>query len=141
MCAPPPPPPPPPPPHVPATYVCPSPSLSPSCASYICVPLPLPFPLPFSLPQDIDEENCRKFPKIYTLGQQNKEFNYYLFFLTLVKGILTSGAIFFVLFALLINNVHPGTGFELDYESFQFMTAAALTIVVNVEVGEHGCGG
>ena len=58
-----------------------------------------------------------------------------------MKGVLTSGAIFFVLFALLLNNVNPGTGFELDYESFQFMTAAALTIVVNVEVGEHGCGG
>ena len=35
--------------------------------------------------------------------------------------------------------MHPGTGFELDYESFQFMIAAALTVVVNIEVGMYIC--
>lgn len=35
--------------------------------------------------------------------------------------------------------MHPGTGFELDYESFQFMIAAALTVVVNIEVGMYVC--
>lgn len=62
-----------------------------------------------------------------------------LFFLTLGKGILTSITIFFVLFGIFVDNMHPGTGFELDYESFQFMIAAALTVVVNIEVGMYVC--
>ena len=98
-----------------------------------CYPPP-PLPPPPPHPQDVDEENCRKYPRLYVLGQKNKEFNYFIFFLTLGKGILTSVTIFFVLFGIFFDNVHPGTGFELDYESFQFMIAAALTIVVNIEV-------
>ena len=47
---------------------------------------------------------------------------------------MTAFLIFFVLFGVSYNAFLPGVGYELDYDSFTFMTAGALTLIVNLQV-------
>ena len=74
------------------------------------------------------------YPQLYILGQKHVQFNSYLFVLSLVKGILNAGVIFFVLMGATLYNVLPGGGFEVDYETMTYMAAGVLTLVVNIQV-------
>ena len=54
--------------------------------------------------------------------------------MSLGKGIMTAFLIFFFLFGLTFGGVLPVSGYELDYDTFAFMAAGALTLIVNVQV-------
>ena len=90
-------------------------------------------PTPPSLSQDVDEDNCYRYPQLYIAGQQNKNFNIIIFVRSLIKGIYVAVVFFFILFGLTFLNFLP-EGYEWDYQSFGVAASGALTVIVNFQV-------
>lgn len=88
----------------------------------------------------MDEDNCYRFPQLYITGQQNKNFNSFIFARSLIKGIYVAIVFFFVLFGMTLFNFYPG-GYEWDYQSFGVAASGALTLIVNLQVSVCVCGG
>ena len=94
-------------------------------------------PPPPPLPQDVSESDCYRFPQLYIAGQQNKNFNNFIFFRSLMKGIYVAIAFFFMLFGMTAFNQYP-SGYEWDYQSYSLAASGALTIIVNLQVLCYG---
>ena len=69
----------------------------------------------------------------YTPGQNNEFFNKKIFAESVIHGILTSCIIFFVPYLSVSNSTRPGGMTQADLQSFGFMVATIMVIVVNLE--------
>jgi phospholipid-translocating ATPase len=85
------------------------------------------------LDQDVDEDNCYRFPELYIAGQQDKRFNKWIFLRSLMKGVYVAVVFFFILMGMTLTNFFP-EGYEWDYQSFGLAASGALTITVNLQV-------
>jgi phospholipid-translocating ATPase len=85
------------------------------------------------LDQDVDEDNCYRFPELYIAGQQDKRFNKWIFLRSLMKGVYVAVVFFFILMGMTLTNFFP-EGYEWDYQSFGLAASGALTITVNLQI-------
>ena len=69
----------------------------------------------------------------YSPGQNKEFFNKKIFAESVIHGILTSCIIFFVPYLSVSNSSRPGGMTQADLQSFGFMIATIMVIVVNLE--------
>ncbi|XP_032239636.2 phospholipid-transporting ATPase ID isoform X2 [Nematostella vectensis] len=85
--------------------------------------------------QDVNHENCIRYPKLYVPGQQNIMFNKRVFAYSLFYGSLTSLWLYFLAYGVLgfvtIDSVGRDTS---NLKFFGTAVAATLVVVVNVEI-------
>ena len=121
-------------------YACMHPSLCVCVCVCVCVLHKCTFIIHFVFMymQDVTEEMCYKYPRLYIAGQQNKRFNRITFLLSLFKGIVAALSIFFVLFGFTYLNV-MSQGFDWDYQSVGYAASGALVVIVNLQVNALCC--
>lgn len=86
------------------------------------------------LDQDVSENGCSKYPRLYVPGQTNLLFNKKIFFLSLLYGALTSLAIFFLSYGAFHDDI-ANDGLETSsVYFFGTVVAAVLVVVVNIEI-------
>ncbi|XP_063305087.1 probable phospholipid-transporting ATPase IM [Pelobates fuscus] len=85
--------------------------------------------------QDVNEQNCMDYTKLYEPGQLNLLFNKRRFFICIAHGIYTSFALFFVPFGAFFNTAGEDGKHISDYQSFAVTVATSLVIVVSVQIG------
>ena len=74
------------------------------------------------------------FPQIYCVGQEDKLFNKFVFFQSVLHGVWHSIVIFFVTVGL-YSNYTDSSGLDYtDYYSFVAAIQANLVLVVNIQV-------
>ncbi|KFQ20450.1 putative phospholipid-transporting ATPase IK, partial [Mesitornis unicolor] len=84
------------------------------------------------LEQDVSAKKSLEFPELYVLGQQDELFNYRVFGITLLHGVSTSLASFYI--ALWAFEDHVGSKAVGDYESFAVTVATSALLSVLVEI-------
>ncbi|XP_062998720.1 probable phospholipid-transporting ATPase IM [Elgaria multicarinata webbii] len=84
--------------------------------------------------QDVDEQNCLNFPKLYEPGQLNLLFNKHRFFICIAHGIYTSVVLFFIPYGAFYDAAGEDGNHIADYQSFAVTIATSLIIVVSVQV-------
>uniref|UniRef100_G1MU03 Phospholipid-transporting ATPase n=1 Tax=Meleagris gallopavo TaxID=9103 RepID=G1MU03_MELGA len=84
------------------------------------------------LEQDVSAKKSLWFPELYTIGQQDKLFNYRIFSVTLLHGVSTSLTSFYI--ALWAFEDHVGSRTVGDYESFSVTVATSALLSVLVEI-------
>ncbi|KAM6236028.1 phospholipid-transporting ATPase IK [Porphyrio hochstetteri] len=84
------------------------------------------------LEQDVSAKKSLEFPELYVIGQQEKLFNYRVFSVTLLHGVSTSLASFYI--ALWAFEDHVGSKVVGDYESFAITVATSALLSVLVEI-------
>lgn len=89
-------------------------------------------------PQDVNEENCYRHPKLYIAGQTNKNFTVFTFARSVGKGIWVAFVVFFVLMGMTLFNEYPA-GWEWDFQSFGLAASGALVIIVNLQASNIQC--
>ncbi|NXK55777.1 AT8B3 ATPase, partial [Chauna torquata] len=82
--------------------------------------------------QDVSAKKSLEFPELYTVGQQDKLFNYRIFGVTLLHGVSTSLASFYI--ALWAFKDSVGSRVVGDYESFSVTVATSALLSVLVEI-------
>ncbi|XP_040446384.1 phospholipid-transporting ATPase IK [Falco naumanni] len=84
------------------------------------------------LEQDVSAKKSLEFPELYMIGQQDELFNYRVFGVTLLHGVSTSLASFYI--ALWAFEDHVGSKAVGDYESFAITVATSALLSVLVEI-------
>ncbi|NXE98286.1 AT8B3 ATPase, partial [Menura novaehollandiae] len=84
------------------------------------------------LEQDVSAKKSLEFPELYVVGQQDELFNYRVFGVTLLHGVGTSLASFYI--TLWAFEDHVGTRAVGDYESFSVTVAMSALLSVLVEI-------
>ncbi|NXX10931.1 AT8B3 ATPase, partial [Podargus strigoides] len=84
------------------------------------------------LEQDVSAKKSLEFPELYVIGQQDKLFNYRVFGITLLHGVSTSLASFYI--ALWAFQDHVGSKAVGDYESFAITVATSALLSVLMEI-------
>ncbi|KAM9620005.1 phospholipid-transporting ATPase IK [Morphnus guianensis] len=84
------------------------------------------------LEQDVSAKKSLEFPELYVIGQQDELFNYRVFGITLLHGVSTSLASFYI--ALWAFEDHVGSKVVGDYESFAVTVATSALLSVLVEI-------
>ncbi|NWW49338.1 AT8B3 ATPase, partial [Pedionomus torquatus] len=84
------------------------------------------------LEQDVSAKKSLEFPELYVIGQQDKLFNYRIFSVTLLHGVSTSLASFYI--ALWAFQDHVGSKAVGDYESFAVTVATSSLLSVLMEI-------
>ncbi|NXI73727.1 AT8B3 ATPase, partial [Anseranas semipalmata] len=84
------------------------------------------------LEQDISAKKSLEFPELYAIGQQDELFNYRIFVVTLLHGVSTSLASFYI--ALWAFRDCVGSKVVGDYESFSVTVATSALLSVLVEI-------
>ncbi|NXT00196.1 AT8B3 ATPase, partial [Jacana jacana] len=84
------------------------------------------------LEQDVSARKSLEFPELYVIGQQDKLFNYRVFSVTLLHGVSTSLASFYI--ALWAFQDHVGSVAVGDYESFAITVATSALLSVLMEI-------
>ncbi|NXT75219.1 AT8B3 ATPase, partial [Zapornia atra] len=84
------------------------------------------------LEQDVSAKKSLEFPELYVIGQQEKLFNYRVFSVTLLHGVSTSLASFYI--ALWAFEDRVGSRVVGDYESFAITVATSALLSVLVEI-------
>ncbi|NXC41274.1 AT8B3 ATPase, partial [Penelope pileata] len=84
------------------------------------------------LEQDVSAKKSLQFPELYIIGQQDELFNYRIFGVTLLHGVGTSLASFYI--ALWAFEDHVGSRTVGDYESFSVTVATSALLSVLVEI-------
>uniref|UniRef100_A0A8D0F0P7 Phospholipid-transporting ATPase n=1 Tax=Strix occidentalis caurina TaxID=311401 RepID=A0A8D0F0P7_STROC len=84
------------------------------------------------LEQDVSAKKSLEFPELYVIGQQDELFNYRIFGVTLLHGVSTSLASFYIAFWAFED--HVGSKAVGDYESFAVTVATSSLLSVLVEV-------
>ncbi|NWX22623.1 AT8B3 ATPase, partial [Aegotheles bennettii] len=84
------------------------------------------------LEQDVSAKKSLEFPELYVVGQQDELFNYRVFGVTLLHGVSTSLASFYI--ALWAFEDHVGTKAVGDYESFAVTVATSALLSVLMEI-------
>uniref|UniRef100_A0A6I8SRP2 Phospholipid-transporting ATPase n=1 Tax=Xenopus tropicalis TaxID=8364 RepID=A0A6I8SRP2_XENTR len=85
--------------------------------------------------QDVNDQNCMDYTKLYEPGQLNLLFNKRRFFICIAHGIYTSFALFFIPFGAFFNTAGEDGKHIADYQSFAVTVATSLVIVVSVQIG------
>ncbi|XP_069784802.1 phospholipid-transporting ATPase IC-like isoform X2 [Narcine bancroftii] len=86
------------------------------------------------LDKDMSDQMSIRYPKYYRIGQQNELFNYKIFLITLLHGLLSSLALFFVPYGAFLENVGQGGTPLSDYQLFSVTLGTAVVVTVNIEV-------
>ncbi|NXC21569.1 AT8B3 ATPase, partial [Corythaeola cristata] len=81
---------------------------------------------------DVSAKKSLEFPELYVIGQQDELFNYRVFSITLLHGVSTSLASFYI--ALWAFEDHVGSRAVGDYESFAITVATSALLSVLVEI-------
>ncbi|KAM9265442.1 phospholipid-transporting ATPase IK [Morus bassanus] len=84
------------------------------------------------LEQDVSAKKSLEFPELYVIGQQDELFNYHVFGVTLLHGVSTSLASFYI--ALWAFEDHVGSKAVGDYESFAVTVATSALLSVLMEI-------
>ncbi|NXW58006.1 AT8B3 ATPase, partial [Eurystomus gularis] len=84
------------------------------------------------LEQDVSAKKSLEFPELYMIGQQDELFNYRVFGVTLLHGVTTSLASFYI--ALWAFEDHVGSKTVGDYESFAVTVATSALLSVLMEI-------
>ncbi|NXP52977.1 AT8B3 ATPase, partial [Heliornis fulica] len=84
------------------------------------------------LEQDVSAKKSLEFPELYVIGQQDELFNYRVFSVTLLHGVSTSLASFYI--ALWAFEDSVGSKVVGDYESFAVTVATSALLSVLVEI-------
>ncbi|KAM9254685.1 LOW QUALITY PROTEIN: phospholipid-transporting ATPase IK [Cariama cristata] len=84
------------------------------------------------LEQDVSAKKSLEFPELYVIGQQDELFNYRVFGVTLLHGVSTSLASFYI--ALWAFEDRVGSKAVGDYESFAVTVATSALLSVLVEI-------
>ncbi|KFQ86880.1 putative phospholipid-transporting ATPase IK, partial [Phoenicopterus ruber ruber] len=84
------------------------------------------------LEQDVSAKKSLEFPELYVIGQQDELFNYRIFSVTLLHGVSTSLASFYI--ALWAFEDRVGSKAVGDYESFAVTVATSALLSVLVEI-------
>ncbi|XP_074058323.1 phospholipid-transporting ATPase IK [Macrotis lagotis] len=84
------------------------------------------------LEQDMSAKKCLEFPELYSVGQKDKLFNYWIFLLALVHGTATSLVNFYV--AVWAFDDMAGPGGICDYQSFAVTVATSALLSVIAEI-------
>ncbi|KAM6039989.1 phospholipid-transporting ATPase IK isoform 3-T3 [Theristicus caerulescens] len=84
------------------------------------------------LEQDVSAKKSLEFPELYVIGQQDELFNYRVFGITLLHGVSTSLASFYI--ALWAFEDHVGSKVVGDYESFAVTVATSALLSVLMEI-------
>ncbi|XP_066840114.1 phospholipid-transporting ATPase IK isoform X2 [Anser cygnoides] len=84
------------------------------------------------LEQDVSAKKSLEFPELYAIGQQDELFNYRIFGVTLLHGVSTSLASFYIAFWAFKDCV--GSKVVGDYESFSVTVATSALLSVLVEI-------
>ncbi|XP_066491522.1 probable phospholipid-transporting ATPase IM [Tiliqua scincoides] len=84
--------------------------------------------------QDVDEQDCLDFPKLYEPGQLNLLFNKRRFFICIAHGIYTSAVLFFVPYGAFYDAAGEDGKHITDYQTFAVTIATSLIIVVSVQI-------
>ncbi|XP_072924288.1 phospholipid-transporting ATPase IC isoform X2 [Hemitrygon akajei] len=84
--------------------------------------------------KDISDTLSIKSPKCYKIGQQNELFNYKIFSLTLLHGLLSSLVLFFIPYGAFLENVGQDGISLSDYQLLSMTVGTAVVLTVNVEV-------
>jgi len=82
--------------------------------------------------QDVSAKKSLEFPELYVIGQQDELFNYRVFSVTLLHGVSTSLASFYI--ALWAFEDRVGSKVVGDYESFAITVATSALLSVLMEV-------
>ncbi|XP_075248083.1 putative phospholipid-transporting ATPase IM isoform X2 [Convolutriloba macropyga] len=83
--------------------------------------------------KDVGSKYCMTFPQIYCVGQEDKLFNKFVFFQSVLHGVWHSIVIFFVTVGL-YSNYTDSSGLDYtDYYSFVAAIQANLVLVVNIQ--------
>ncbi|XP_078483952.1 phospholipid-transporting ATPase ID [Ciona intestinalis] len=81
------------------------------------------------LDQDLNDQICVKFPKLYLTGQNNELFNWARFIRSSIKGLLVSLATFFITYGALYQSV----GWNgMDTADHQFVATTLATVMIAV---------
>ncbi|NXS42045.1 AT8B3 ATPase, partial [Balaeniceps rex] len=84
------------------------------------------------LEQDVSAKKSLEFPELYVIGQQDELFNYRIFGVTLLHGVSTSLASFYI--ALWAFEDRIGSKVVGDYESFAVTVATSALLSVLMEI-------
>uniref|UniRef100_A0A8B9FYP6 Phospholipid-transporting ATPase n=1 Tax=Amazona collaria TaxID=241587 RepID=A0A8B9FYP6_9PSIT len=84
------------------------------------------------LEQDVSAKKSLEFPELYVVGQQDELFNYRVFGITLLHGVSTSLASFYIAFWAFKD--HVGSKAVGDYESFAVTVATSALLSVLLEI-------
>ncbi|NXE84056.1 AT8B3 ATPase, partial [Cochlearius cochlearius] len=84
------------------------------------------------LEQDVSAKKSLEFPELYVIGQQDELFNYHIFGVTLLHGVSTSLASFYI--ALWAFEDRVGSRAVGDYESFAVTVATSALLSVLMEI-------
>ncbi|XP_061211990.1 phospholipid-transporting ATPase IK isoform X2 [Neopsephotus bourkii] len=84
------------------------------------------------LEQDVSAKKSLEFPELYVAGQQDELFNYRIFGITLLHGVSTSLASFYIAFWAFRD--HVGSKAVGDYESFAVTVATSALLSVLMEI-------
>ncbi|XP_009874685.1 PREDICTED: phospholipid-transporting ATPase IK, partial [Apaloderma vittatum] len=84
------------------------------------------------LEQDVSAKKSLEFPELYVMGQRDELFNYRIFGITLLHGVSTSLASFYI--ALWAFEDHVGSKVVGDYESFAITVSTSALLSVLVEI-------
>ncbi|KFR13741.1 putative phospholipid-transporting ATPase IK, partial [Opisthocomus hoazin] len=84
------------------------------------------------LEQDVSAKKSLEFPELYVIGQQDELFNYRVFSVTLLHGVSTSLASFYI--ALWAFEDRVGSKVVGDYESFAITVATSALLSVLMEI-------
>ncbi|NXS71119.1 AT8B3 ATPase, partial [Pandion haliaetus] len=84
------------------------------------------------LEQDVSAKKSLEFPELYVIGQQDELFNYHVFGVTLLHGVSTSLASFYI--ALWAFEDHVSSKVVSNYESFAITVATSALLSVLVEI-------
>ncbi|CAF1398670.1 unnamed protein product [Adineta steineri] len=83
--------------------------------------------------QDVTAAQSIKKPHLYTPGQNHEFFNKKIFAESVIHGVLTSCIIFFIPYLSISNSTRPGGMTQADLQSFGFIVATIMVVVVNLE--------
>uniref|UniRef100_H2YBK5 Phospholipid-transporting ATPase n=1 Tax=Ciona savignyi TaxID=51511 RepID=H2YBK5_CIOSA len=83
---------------------------------------------------DLNDEYCIKFPKLYLPGQTNELFNIKIFFRSIIRGIFTSLALFFIPYGAFVDGMHSDGTNITDLQTLSIVISTSLIIVVTLQV-------
>ncbi|CAF2564070.1 unnamed protein product [Rotaria sp. Silwood2] len=85
------------------------------------------------LDQDISANHSISKPHLYIVGQKDKLFNRKVFVECALHGLISSCVIFFFSYLCILSNIESSGVTLTDFQTFGFMVATILVIVVNLE--------
>uniref|UniRef100_UPI00398E54CE phospholipid-transporting ATPase IC isoform X1 n=2 Tax=Pristiophorus japonicus TaxID=55135 RepID=UPI00398E54CE len=86
------------------------------------------------LDQDVTDKLSLRFPKLYIPGQKDSFFNFKMFFVSLLHGVVMSMVIFFIPYGAFLQTMGQDGEAPTDYQSFAVTAASALIITVNFQI-------